>query len=57
MNAAWVLDWAKLADLNFLTDGDAEAIAASIGPVKAQLAEAAHGFVDNVEVRTRPAPN
>ena len=52
----WVLDAARLTGLSFITDGDAAPIAASIGPVKAMLAEVRARLDAGVEPPVRPAP-
>ena len=56
VDAQWVLDFARLIGLSFVTAADAEPIAASIGPVKAQLAEARRRLDTRIEPPVRPAP-
>jgi aspartyl-tRNA(Asn)/glutamyl-tRNA(Gln) amidotransferase subunit A len=56
IDAQWVLDFARLTGLTFITAADAEPIAASIGPVKAQLAAARQRLDANIEPPVRPAP-
>jgi aspartyl-tRNA(Asn)/glutamyl-tRNA(Gln) amidotransferase subunit A len=56
IDAQWVMDFARLTGLSFITDSDAEPIAASIGPVKAMLAEARAHLAAGVEPPVRPAP-
>jgi Asp-tRNA(Asn)/Glu-tRNA(Gln) amidotransferase A subunit family amidase len=56
IDAQWVLDFARLAGLSFIAKSDAEPIAASIGPVKAMLAEARARLTKLVEPPVRPAP-
>src|SRR5499425_1357524 len=40
VDAQWVLDFALLTGLSFVTEADAAPVAAALGPVQAQLAEA-----------------
>jgi hypothetical protein len=54
VDAAWVLDYARLTGLNFVTEADAEPIAASIGPHKTQLAAARQLIRPDVEPPVRP---
>jgi aspartyl-tRNA(Asn)/glutamyl-tRNA(Gln) amidotransferase subunit A len=54
IDAQWVLDYAHLTGLHFVTAADAESIAASIGPVKAQLAEARRRLEPRIEPPVRP---
>jgi aspartyl-tRNA(Asn)/glutamyl-tRNA(Gln) amidotransferase subunit A len=56
IDAQWVMDFARLIGLSFIIDSDAEAIAASIGPVKAMLAEARARLAVEVEPPVRSAP-
>ncbi len=56
MDAQWVMDFARLTGLSFVAESDAEPIAASIGPVKAMLAEARAQLDAGVEPPVRPAP-
>jgi aspartyl-tRNA(Asn)/glutamyl-tRNA(Gln) amidotransferase subunit A len=56
LDAQWVLDFARLTGLSFIAASDAEPIAASIGPVKAMLAEARQRLQADVEPPVRPAP-
>jgi aspartyl-tRNA(Asn)/glutamyl-tRNA(Gln) amidotransferase subunit A len=53
IDAQWVVDFARLTGLDFVTTADAEPIAASIGPVKAQLAMARQRLEANVEPPVR----
>jgi aspartyl-tRNA(Asn)/glutamyl-tRNA(Gln) amidotransferase subunit A len=54
VDAQWVLDFARLTGLDFVTTADAEPIAASIGPVKTQLAAARQHLEASVEPPVRP---
>ena len=54
VDAAWVLDFARLAGLDFVTEADAAPIAASIGPQKAQLAAARKLIPPHMEPPVRP---
>lgn len=56
IDAQWVLDFARLTGLSFVTDTDAEPIAASIGPVKAHLSAARQQLESGIEPPVRPAP-
>ena len=56
VDAQWVLDVARLTGLSFIAESDAAPIAASIGPVKAMLAEARARLDAGVEPPVRPAP-
>ena len=56
VDAQWVLDFARLTGLSFVTAADAVPVAASIGPVKAQLAAARQRLDAGVEPPVRPAP-
>jgi len=56
VDAQWVLDFARLTDLNFVTEADAAPIAASLSPVKTQLAEARQRLAAHCEPPVRPAP-
>jgi aspartyl-tRNA(Asn)/glutamyl-tRNA(Gln) amidotransferase subunit A len=56
VDAQWVLDFARLTGLSFVDASDAEPIAASIGPVKALLAEARQRLQADIEPPVRPAP-
>jgi Asp-tRNA(Asn)/Glu-tRNA(Gln) amidotransferase A subunit family amidase len=56
VDAQWVLDFARLTGLSFVDASDAEPIAASIGPVKAMLAEARQRLQADNEPPVRPAP-
>jgi aspartyl-tRNA(Asn)/glutamyl-tRNA(Gln) amidotransferase subunit A len=56
VNAQWVLESARLIGLTYVAESDAEPIAASIGPVKAMLAEARARLDASVEPPVRPAP-
>jgi aspartyl-tRNA(Asn)/glutamyl-tRNA(Gln) amidotransferase subunit A len=55
-DAQWVLDMARLTGLSFIAESDAAPIAASIGPVKALLAEARTRLDAGIEPPVRPAP-
>ena len=52
----WVLDFARLTGLSYVTEADAGPIAAALAPVKAQLAEARDRLDPAVEPPVRPAP-
>jgi aspartyl-tRNA(Asn)/glutamyl-tRNA(Gln) amidotransferase subunit A len=54
VDAAWVLDYARLTGLSFVTEADAGPIAASIGPQKTQLAAARKLLAPHVEPPVRP---
>ena len=54
VDAQWVLDFARLTGLSFVTEADAEPIAASIGPQKTQLAAARKLLESVVEPPVRP---
>lgn len=54
VDAAWVLDYARLTGLSFVTEADAAPIAASIGPQKTQLAAARKLIVPGIEPPVRP---
>lgn len=56
IDARWVMDFAHLTGLSFIADSDAEPIAASLGPVKAMLAEARAHLTTGVEPPVRSAP-
>ena len=56
IDAQWVLDMARLTGLSFIAGGDAAPIAASLGPVKAMLAEVRARLDTAVEPPVRPAP-
>jgi aspartyl-tRNA(Asn)/glutamyl-tRNA(Gln) amidotransferase subunit A len=56
IDAQWVLDFARLTGLSFIAGSDAAPIAASIGPVKAMLAEARARLEAGVEPPVRAAP-
>jgi hypothetical protein len=56
VNAQWVLESVRLIGLTYVAESDAEPIAASIGPVKAMLAEARARLDASVEPPVRPAP-
>jgi Asp-tRNA(Asn)/Glu-tRNA(Gln) amidotransferase A subunit family amidase len=56
VDAQWVLDFARLAGLSFVTEADAEPIAAALSPVKTQLAEARQLLAAHCEPPVRPAP-
>jgi hypothetical protein len=49
-----VLDYARLTGLSFVTEADAEPIAASIGPQKTQLAAARKDIEPHIEPPVRP---
>ena len=53
MDAQWVLDMARLTGLTYVTEADAVAIAASVGPQKTQLAAARARVDAAVEPSTR----
>jgi aspartyl-tRNA(Asn)/glutamyl-tRNA(Gln) amidotransferase subunit A len=54
VDAQWVLDFARLTGLSFVTEADAGPIAASIGPHKTQLAAARKLLDAAVEPPVRP---
>ena len=56
VDAQWVLDFARLTGLDFVTETDAEPVAVSIGQVKALLAVARGHLEAGVEPPVRPAP-
>src|SRR5215471_4127465 len=56
VDAQWVLDFARLTGLSFVTEADAAPVAASLGPVKTQLAEARQRLAAHCEPPVRPAP-
>ncbi len=56
IDAQWVLDQARLTGLSFVGPEDAGPIAASIGPVRAQLARARARLKQDTEPPTRRAP-
>lgn len=56
VDAQWVLDFAHLTGLSFITAHNAEPIATYIGPVKAQLDIARKQLEDTIEPPVRPAP-
>ncbi len=55
IDAAWVLDYARLTGLSFVTEEDAVRVATSIGPQKTQLANARSLLDVHVEPPVRPA--
>ncbi len=55
-DARWVLDFARLTGLTFVTEADAAPVAAALGPVRAQLAEARAHLLPYCEPPVRPAP-
>jgi aspartyl-tRNA(Asn)/glutamyl-tRNA(Gln) amidotransferase subunit A len=54
VDAAWVLDYARLTGLDFVTEADAAPVAASVGPHKTQLAAARRLIQPHVEPPVRP---
>ena len=56
VDAQWVLDFVRLTGLSFVTAADAVPVAASISPVKAQLAAARQRLDAGIEPPVRPAP-
>ncbi len=54
IDATWVMDYARLTGLDFVTEADAAPIAASIGPQKTQLAAARELLGHDVEPPVRP---
>jgi hypothetical protein len=56
IDAAWILDFARLTGLTFVTEDDARPMAAALNPVKAQLAEARERLAVGCEPPVRPAP-
>ena len=55
VDAQWVLDFARLTGLSFVTEADAVPVAAALSPVKAQLAEARQLLAPSCEPPVRPA--
>ena len=55
VDAQWVLDYARLTGLTFVTPDDAEPIAQSIGPQMTQLQQARAMIADDMEPPVRPA--
>ena len=55
IDAQWVLDFARLTGLSFVTEADAGPIAAALSPVKAQLAAARQQLAPQCEPPVRPA--
>lgn len=55
-DSRWVLDFARAAGLSFVAEEDAVPIAASIGPIKLQLAAARKQVASSAEPSVRPAP-
>ena len=56
VDAQWVLDFARLTGLSFVTEADAAPVAAALSPVKAQLAEARERLAPSCEPPVRSAP-
>ncbi|MGE3538033.1 MAG: amidase [Candidatus Tectimicrobiota bacterium] len=56
VDAQWVLDFARLTGLTFVTEADAVPVAAALSPVKTQLAEARARLAASCEPPVRPAP-
>ena len=54
IDANWVLDYARLTGLSYVTADDAEVLAQSIGPQKTQLHRAREAIDMNVEPDVRP---
>ena len=55
VDAQWVLDFARLTGLSFVTEADAAPVAAALSPVKAQLAEARERLAPSCEPPVRSA--
>ncbi|MBI4240249.1 MAG: hypothetical protein HY613_00915, partial [Candidatus Rokubacteria bacterium] len=55
VDASWVLTNARLHELNYVTEADAEAIAAGLRPVKRGLALAREALGESWELATHPA--
>lgn len=56
VDAQWVLDFARLTGLTFVTAADASPMAEALSPVKAQLTEARERLAGSCEPPVRPAP-
>lgn len=56
VDAQWVLDFARLTGLSFVTADDAAPVAAALSPVRAQLDEARERLAASCEPPVRPAP-
>jgi aspartyl-tRNA(Asn)/glutamyl-tRNA(Gln) amidotransferase subunit A len=56
VDAQWVLDFARLTGLSFVTEADATPVAAALSPVKAQLAEGRERLAPSCEPPVRSAP-
>src|SRR5262249_60282293 len=56
VDAQWVLDFARLTGLRFVTEADATPVAAALSPVKAQLAEGRERLAPSCEPPVRSAP-
>jgi aspartyl-tRNA(Asn)/glutamyl-tRNA(Gln) amidotransferase subunit A len=55
VDAQWVLDFARLTGLSFVTEADAAPVAAALSPVRAQLTEARQHLAASCEPPVRPA--
>src|SRR4030095_11831392 len=55
-DAQWLLDFARLTGLSFVTEADAAPIAASLSPVKTQLAEARQQLAAPCQPQVRHEP-
>lgn len=55
VDAQWVLDFARLTGLSFVTEANAVPVAAALSPVQAQLAEARELLAPSCEPPVRPA--
>jgi hypothetical protein len=56
VDAQWVLDFARLVGLSFITPRNAEPIAAYLGPLKARLNLSRKQLEAGIEPPVRPAP-
>jgi hypothetical protein len=56
VDAQWVMDFARLTGLSFVTEADAAPVAAALSPVRAQLEEARQQLAASCEPPVRPAP-
>jgi aspartyl-tRNA(Asn)/glutamyl-tRNA(Gln) amidotransferase subunit A len=55
VDAQWVLDFARLTGLSFVTEADAAPVAAALSPVRTQLTEARQHLAASCEPPVRPA--
>lgn len=56
VDAQWVMDFARLTGLSFVTEADAAPVAAALSPVRAQLDAARGQLAASCEPPVRPAP-